>query len=400
MPPKMKEFSKKSQAKDLSVKSLSEYVKLLEKYSSKSYFFRGENSFFKERTAKAFHHYDEEVKNHSVWKAKYHDFMKAVDTFHSEIAYRLKEYERSHFLAFSQHYGVPTNLIDVSSSPLTALYFACYRKSTDKSTDGYVYVFDDKYIDIGLIISKSLKKDFIELMLKKDLSTILAFVKEMQQFQSRYPQQFEELFDDLISDMKCYLGKTLGRGDPVKKLKRYKKKRHNDFGWETNNSFAAHSLNEKHEYVDIKLGNITDVSSPVFVYTILIIHLISQLHEFKVYVYWFNGLPQMVYRPDILFERARIQRGFFIAQAFMHYTDPDYKVNTLARQRIHFEQRIKVEDPARVLKELDNIGVNRASIYGDLDNIAAHIVDRYKPTTDAGQSENPQLPSDAKNNPV
>ncbi len=43
--------------------------------------------------------------------------------------------QRKHFLAFSQHYGLPTNLLDFTSSPLISSIFpvAVNRETTDMS---------------------------------------------------------------------------------------------------------------------------------------------------------------------------------------------------------------------------------------------------------------------------
>ena len=148
--------------------------------------------------------------------------------------------------------------------------------------------------------------------------------------------------------------------------------------WLTNNVIIAHSINAKQNYVDTKNDFISEVNSLAFVYTVLTIHFIKQLHNFGEYIFWLNWLPLMIYKPNVLFERARIQKGFFIVQAFMHHIEPVYEVDVLARQRILFNQRIKIENTGSILEELNNMGINRASIFGDFDNIAKSIISNYK----------------------
>ena len=48
--------------------------------------------------------------------------------YYDKIVSKLTEEEKKYFLAFCQHYGIPTNLIDFSYSPLIALFFSCQGK--------------------------------------------------------------------------------------------------------------------------------------------------------------------------------------------------------------------------------------------------------------------------------
>jgi FRG domain len=47
-----------------------------------------------------------------------------------------------HLLALLQHHGVPTRLLDVTSNPMTALWFACQRASADRDSSGALFAFD------------------------------------------------------------------------------------------------------------------------------------------------------------------------------------------------------------------------------------------------------------------
>ena len=50
----------------------------------------------------------------------------------------------------------------------------------------------------------------------------------------------------------------------------------------------------------------------------------------------------------------------------------------VALQRIWPDVKIKVNNPRKILKQLDLMGINEKFIYGDVDSIARYITNKYK----------------------
>lgn len=47
-------------------------------------------------------------------------------------------------------------------------------------------------------------------------------------------------------------------------------------------------------------------------------------------------------------------------------------------QKIDYEYEIIISNKKQILRELDNIGINKKFIYPDSDNIAQYIKEKYK----------------------
>jgi hypothetical protein len=74
----------------------------------------------------------------------FNSFKKESKAFLNNIA----DYDTMSWLCYAQHFNVPTRLLDFTSNPLVALYFACKDL---KSKDGAVWLFNSKLYNSQVI---------------------------------------------------------------------------------------------------------------------------------------------------------------------------------------------------------------------------------------------------------
>lgn len=96
-------------------------------------------------------------------------------------------------LADMQHYGVPTRLLDWTTSPFVALYFACQDKNNQ---DGKIYIFNTWKYWRGIIVEMTVA-DLHEIHIKA--RALSSLYKNFSDVQEKIQQEFNfQLTEDLL----------------------------------------------------------------------------------------------------------------------------------------------------------------------------------------------------------
>lgn len=340
------------------IDSLSQYIRCINKLDDAVYY-RGESKLNQSRKSSALRPY-----NFRWESSKPFPFMKMIDEFYKETAYKLNE-DKTDFIAFAQHHGIPTNLLDISSSPLTALYFACEK---DADELGAVYISDPACIDITELIHLFPNENIIEKVFSNTPKELSLLIPIFEKFKRDFPKEFRELLDVLIeSYLQCF-PYPFSEEEKVfyKKLKR---KKFDVFE-------CTYYLREVAE--DLKEFPYDECDELVYFYLALQFFYLKKARGYTEPIDCIGFLPNMIYQPIIKFERGRNQQGLFMYQGYMTYIEPVYNFRVLASQHLYFQNiEFHIKNKTNILKELDRIGINKKMLFCDYDSIAQYITEKY-----------------------
>ena len=377
-----------------------ELLKVFERLNRADYIFRGEGGYFPKRVSGAFRLNCNELKKGTTCDAcekhgyckpyrdstisLYPDFMVALDEYYREVSHELSDAEKDDFIAFAQHHGLPTNLLDVTLHPLAALFMACHKdkyslkgKGTEAIEPAYVYIFED-YIDVTDIMNRHPDDTVVELLIQQNKYAINKMIDLLDGYSRKFllsnklttytKQLCWNLYERFHSDSPDVI-----IPEECKEISRRAK-----IAWEACDSdelgVMSNALNELRDSIKKIVKYCALPSEP---YIVLLIFYLESMNKPSAGEY----MPCMIYRPKELFRRARLQQGFFIVQPFKKIQDDGaYNKHRRIRliQDIEHSKVVKINNPEFILRQLDYIGINHGTMYGDYDSIAKHISKKYE----------------------
>ncbi|GAA3403269.1 FRG domain-containing protein [Paenibacillus hodogayensis] len=379
------------------ITNVSQYLELIRENNYYHFIFRGQNEAYGGIQASGFRPY-----KGGWYTDTFYDIEGMKKEFYNKVIRRLSPDEREHFLAFCQHHGLPTNIVDFTRSPLVALFFACNGKNQPTESgkpNNYaeIYLIDKtRLIDITDLLVKSKNENFFEVLVEnvdvqkeilvkieqlflENTGEFIHWIKNLIEcYENNHLDIYGDRNIDINEDDELDSEETSGQ---CYSLTDYKDKIKND---------GVNSLKELYIYVsseiedenithsdnyyinDLEYGYYCNEAIGAKIYLALLINLlqifinIKERIDIRLDIYF-------TYQPPDLFDRITNQKGLFIYQPYLYGVESVYKYGVLNYQSIIPDITVKVENYNNILKELNYLGINLESIYGDFDNIARSI---------------------------
>lgn len=334
-------------------------------------------------------------KNDSISANKRNFREDKLSAYYRMIANQLKPLEAENFIAYAQHHGLHTQLIDVTEDPLVALYFTIEDDSKyDK--EGIIYAFkQDNMINISEEMKGNINRfSIFQILFNRDSKNLIKLIEFFSSLES-HSDMFSNFFIDLLVKIKLtYLDNQIvdisEKDELLGAIFEYIKDK--DIGDDLIYTLLTHLSNDieiknffydyysiilesesiEDSFIDYLFSSFNRDPSIYYPWYLLI------LQKFISINYWnfrYPGdsyfhmplIPNFLYKPSIIFDRMLDQSGSFIVQSIFR----SHVRDTLELIKPDFT--IIVKNKKVLSEELDLLGIKRIRFFNDPDSIASYL---------------------------